>query len=397
MCQQNVKICYFGTYKLICRGGEAGRKSKNGQYRGHVRIYSAGDGMKIKKYSVIIAAAAASAVLLLLGAPLGKGIGDGLALAAGIFIPATLPFYFLCSLASYASAGKAAAGSTALPLLLALTGGYPSGIAAAGRLCADGAIGSGQAKRICLLWVFPGPAFTVMAVGGRLLGSPQAGCLLLAAVLGGGLINSLTVKKSRAAALPSVESVGNRGFSEIFSLAMSDAALACLCAAAAIALSCGAAEAVIGLLTLVGVSGERISAIVYCLFEVTRASAALAALPGHLTLPLLAAVLAFGGLGVFAQLCFFSSKLCRPLPLLFSRLKHALFSFLLALALNSVFAPPLFPPDAMETAAALRRGQTPFALIMLAAAFALCLPDLLHDPKPLAFLRRGRYNIGERK
>lgn len=119
---------------------------------------------------------------------------EGLALCAGVVVPALFPFFVLASLA--VSLGMAQLLGAALApalgplfrvsragvgaLALGLVGGYPVGARAVRQLYQEGQCSRGEAERLLTFCNNCGPAFLLGAAGAGVFGSTRAGLLLLA-------------------------------------------------------------------------------------------------------------------------------------------------------------------------------------------------------------------------
>lgn len=135
------------------------------------------------------------------------GAAHGLMLCASVVIPSLFAFLCLCEWISLS--GSAAvltrllrpllrwlmgpAWQGGMALLLCLLGGYPMGATALARLKEQGSITQQQTKGLSL-WIFcPSPAFVITGVGQGMIGSLQAGLLLwsscvLSVLLTGGVV-----------------------------------------------------------------------------------------------------------------------------------------------------------------------------------------------------------------
>jgi len=308
-----------------------------------------------------------------------SGISKGLTLAAGLFIPAMLPMYFLVF---FIAGTRVEAvfrkilvpfcrflripGGAAIVMVSGFLGGYPSGAIAAKKQVERGALHPDDAGRLMVFCVNPGPAFVIGAVGGTLFGSVKAGFLLLAAGWAASAVLALFCRK-KGPADPKKFEPGTYGpLTAAFCDAVAGAANASLTACAAIALSCAAVSV---LSSLFG-GGELILS---PLFEVTGGVSALSKTG---SLPLCAAALGFGGISVMIQTAAFSASFFNAKKLVFSRLVHALLSAGFTAALTAVF-PLSLQENAAQTFAAVRENQVPAALLLVFCGFALSLANLM--------------------
>ena len=124
------------------------------------------------------------------------GFSRGLVCCAETVIPSMFPFLTAASLAGAGElpprikriAEPAARRMFKLPadgltaVVIGLFGGYRSGAKAAQALYSSGRITQGQAQRAAMFCISPGIGFSVTAVGGVMLGSREAGKIVLISV-----------------------------------------------------------------------------------------------------------------------------------------------------------------------------------------------------------------------
>ncbi|MCL2486293.1 MAG: hypothetical protein FWE86_01680 [Oscillospiraceae bacterium] len=153
--------------------------------------------IRIKKYLTAGFAVFGAAGLMLMPGDAAAGARSAVETCQSMVIPALFPMMFA---ASFIMESGAAAhlgrrlsaparvlfglpGEAGAAVLMAMTGGYPTGAAVISSLRERGAVTRRQAARMALFCVVPGPAFVVGAVGTHLLGSARAGFVILAAQL----------------------------------------------------------------------------------------------------------------------------------------------------------------------------------------------------------------------
>ena len=339
---------------------------------------------RLKTFLIFIACIACAVLLAAYPRQTASGITHGLTLAAGLFIPAMLPMYFLVFFIAETRAEAVfrkilsplcrffrVGDSAAIVLVSGFMGGYPSGAIAAKKQIERGALSKEEAGRLMGFCVNPGPAFAVGAVGGTLLGSVKAGFLLLLAGWTASAVLSLFCRKKTSDSEVLNTQRKYHSLTVAFCDSISNAASASLIACTAIALSCAAVSV---LFKIIG-GGEMILS---ALFEVTGGVSAVCKTG---SLPLCAAVLGFGGISVMIQIAFFSSGFFGLKKLFLFRVLHALLSAGFA-ALFFVLFPVEIQQNAAEAFAAVRQNQIPSALLLVFSGFVLSLANLM----------RKRYN-----
>lgn len=335
------------------------------------------------------------AVLLIQNAPVvAKGAVQGIRLCLQTVIPSLFCFMvltcFLINSGLYRFLSLPLARVTRrlffLPpelgsiLLLGMVGGYPMGAKAIASLLQQQKIDQSLAQRMMLYCCCAGPSFIISAVGVQMFGSFSVGVLLFAVQLGVSVLFALVcalhcrLHSSRPAAITDphpVSSVRPLGLGEAFVLS--------------VAQSVEAMGQMSGFIVLFSALSQLISSLLPC------ASLARALLLGCLevtngcslasTLPLGAVFascfLSFGGLSVLAQIMgILKGTHIRILPILLSRLLHALVSGVLTFVLLkslgesvSVFAAQTHPIPVADPA-------TPFLCLCLIMMGVLLLQQL---------------------
>ncbi len=318
------------------------------------------------------------AVLLIQNAPVvAKGAVQGIRLCLQTVIPSLFCFMvltcFLINSGLYRFLSLPLAWVTRrlffLPpelgsiLLLGMVGGYPMGAKAIASLLQQQKIDPRDAQRMMLYCCCAGPSFIISAVGVQMFGSFSVGVLLFAVQLGVSVLFALVcalhcrLHSSRPAAIADphpVSSVRPLGLGEAFVLS--------------VAQSVEAMGQMSGFIVLFSAVGQLISSLLPC--------ASLArALP--LGAVFASCFLSFGGLSVLAQIMgILKGTHIRILPILLSRLLHALVSgvltFILLKSLGesvSVFAAQTHPIPVADPA-------TPFLCLCLIMMGVLLLQQL---------------------
>lgn len=238
-----------------------------------------------------------------------QGINSGLLNCVRIVIPSLFPFMIAASLAGSGELPKPLKKffepvtqflfrlpADSLPaVILGQLGGYLSGAKAVQSLYSNGILSKSQAKRLMLFCVNAGMGFSVNAVGNAMLCSREAGRVLLAALCISALITGFigrflpdddikSDKKTEKSKLP---------FSAAVVGSVTSASQSMLAACGFVALFSG-----IGAAADYYIKSENVRLILSCLLEVTKGCADLT---GNASLPVTAAVCAFGGLCVHLQ------------------------------------------------------------------------------------------------
>lgn len=237
-----------------------------------------------------------------------EGLRAGLESCAKTVIPSLFPFLIAASIA----------GSGALPektkkflnpiterlfnlpadtlpvIILAQLGGYLSGAKAAESLARTGSITKSQAQRLMLFSVNAGMGFSVNALGSVMLGSREAGrvifiSLCISSLIAGFFTRFLHDEKGETRKIaPKTEP-----FSAVAVKSVSSSAAAMLTACAFVIFFSGFLSVISS-----RVQSESLRILAACILEVTNGCMCAA---GKISLPMLAAVCAFGGVCVHLQ------------------------------------------------------------------------------------------------
>lgn len=276
------------------------------------------------------------AVLFVFPDVFSEGVGTGLSVCAKILIPSLFPFLIAASLT----------GGTQLPqsvrklmnpisrllfglpadclpaIALGQFGGYLSGAKSAQSLCSSGIISPSQAERMLLFCINAGMGFSVNAVGNGMLNSREAGRVLFFSLCISSLIlgiagrffikdSSDSAKNQKPANLPFSAAVVNSVTSGTYSM---------LTACGFVIVFSGIGAVIENL-----VRSNVLRLAVNCLLEVTKGCAELS---GNASLPVIAAVCAFGGLCVHLQIFALTREIPLNLPRFYLfRLLHSALTY----------------------------------------------------------------------
>jgi len=344
--------------------------------------------------------------LLIWGKRFSTGVTDGLALAAGVFIPAMLPYYFVVALVGASLAGlgirritsplcrkmrfSEAAGSV---MLMGLLGGYPAGAMAVGDACQKGELDAGQAQRLMLFCTNAGPGFVIGAVGEVMLGSTKAGILLYCAHL----LATLTIMivsncKAKPLSKPAKSTARPLPFAVALTESVVKASHSCLYAAGFIALSCG----VISVLSdWLGTASGLLLPAVCALMEVTKGCLELAhatSLPPLTVCVSISAALGFGGVSVLLQVASFCGRWVNFATLLKARIISALLNAGYCLLLCFCIGVPELTVSATHTMAAITSEQQVTAHLLIVIGLALAVAQQTEKILGVSFPEEMCYN-----
>ncbi len=237
------------------------------------------------------------------------GFGTGLQNCAKIVIPSLFPFLVASSLTGSGSLPaplkRVAEPVTqklfklpaeSLPaIILSQLGGYLAGAKAADSLCKSGTLTPSQSSRLLLFGVNAGMGFAVNAVGRVLLGSREAGRILLFSLCASsliiGILSSIFIKNDKFPA-NSVKKTVSLSQATVESVTGS---------AEAMLTACGFVCFFSGICSVIEqyIKNESLVTAISCLLEITNGCVKAC---GKISLPLLAAACAFGGLCVHLQI-----------------------------------------------------------------------------------------------
>ena len=331
------------------------------------------------------------AVLLLCRpAAVSAGVAEGLRLCLRSLIGALLPFLVLSRLfllrglhiplakraSFFTRRALGLPGVCAAAVALSLVGGYPVGASMTAELLKSGQITRAQARRLLLFAVSPGPAFAVSAVGAGLLGSAKAGAVLWASVTLGALLCGVVTRpffqKTGKTVPADREPASLLPLPEALSRAAGEGLGAMLLICAFTALFSG----LLGLLRSLSLPQAALQGAA-ALLEVTNACGALC---GKTSLPVIAALLGWGGVCVHCQIAPFLTPAALPLRVfVLGRLLHAALSFAVCRALL------LFVRLPLSTMAGPQLRGTGGSAALSVCMLAMCV--LLLCPAKIRFRR----------
>lgn len=293
----------------------------------------------MRGFAKLAALAAGTVFALLLVIDTGcavSGASNALTLCAQVLIPTLFPFMVISSfiadiglpdsvtkaLNPFMQAVFRLPASALTAILLALVGGYPVGARMTRELMERGSITVDEAKRMMLFCVCAGPSFVIGAVGSHMLGDYRAGLLLFASLIASAAVTAVlsrfvTDSSCSDAAQPPL--CRDRSLSQSFSFAVSQSSAAMLCVCAWVIFF----GSVLALAASHIPQGRGLTALM-CIVEVTNGCRAAA---GALPLPVIAAVLGFGGLCVHCQIFSLFPQAGGNMPLyLCARMVNAVFA-----------------------------------------------------------------------
>ncbi len=362
----------------------------------------------IKKIIPALLSAGAITALLLFGADISQGVRCGLAVCGEVVIPSLFPFMVLANFIAYGNGAdylsKPFSGAVKwlfrLPdkavasVLLSFIGGYPVGAALASKLYTRREITLCDAECMLTFAVNASPAMVIFAVGNGMLGSAQLGALLygvhiLAAVINGILFSRILnhMSKSKATSTQNkTKKCSDRADEILYKSASNDNAAdkydvlppnlrkniadrfveATADASAAMISVCGCVMLFAGIIASLGKWSFLAP-----FAEVTVGCAAAV----KFGLPAVAATLGFGGFSVIMQVMSLSKGIIRPSVLFFSRINHAVLSYLIckiALFLLPSAAVAVISTAVPSAAKALSITAPVSASLMLLASVVMC-------------------------
>ena len=290
----------------------------------------------IRKIFALTACVLLGVTVLLQSGATAQGIKQGLAVCTNVLIPSLLPFTVLSAFFVNSRACDflekiflpltrlfALPEQSAGVLLSSFTGGYPVGCLSAAELVRQGKITKLQARRLLIFCVNSGPSFTVGAVGGAMLSSTKAGVFLFACVTFSALVMGFFSRFFIADNTEenSTEKIQPPPLSQalVKSVARGGESIYSICIWAILFSGIGSTLSSV-------IKSSVINTVLSLILEVTAGCAA-AIETG--SLPLTAAVIAFGGISVHCQVISGGEVTGVKYPeLLVSRLVHAALSFL---------------------------------------------------------------------
>ncbi len=268
-----------------------------------------------------------------------QGIRQGLSVCANVLVPSLFPFTVLSAFVINSRAcdvlqkpllpltrlfglPKQSAGV----LLTAFTGGYPVGCIGAAELVKQGLLSKPQARRLMIFCVNSGPSFTVGAVGGAMLSNTKTGVFLFVCVTAAALLMGFISRFF-------MDCADEKNFSPVHTPppSFSHALVGSVAGGGkSIYLICTWAVLFSGICASLSamIKNETVTTAISLIAEVTSAATTAVKMG---SLPLTAAVIAFGGVSVHCQVMSIGEAFgIKYKELLTARLIHAALSFLIS-------------------------------------------------------------------
>lgn len=273
---------------------------------------------RLKRLLIYSVAAVLCILIIGFSGSIGTGIKNGIAVCLNQLIPSLFPFMVfssyisLCpppfkrnSIADKICNKVFGMGAICLtPYFLGLSGGYPIGAKTIAALRKEKRITQNEAERLFYWCINPAPAFTITAVGTFMLGSTPAGIIIYASCVLASLTTGLLCRfladgekapeKAQQVAIPYTKRLVN---------AVSSGSSAMLSVCAWVLTFCCLSS----IFELLPVSKSTLL-FIRLIAEVTTGSGTAAA--EGMPLPVIAAVIGFGGFAVICQICVYAD-LCR--------------------------------------------------------------------------------------
>lgn len=178
-------------------------------------------------------------------------------------------------------------------IILAMVGGYPVGARCSQMMAENGMLTEAQAKKTALIAVCAGPGFLLSFVGRALLGSPEAGLLLLAAELMSTLITGVIIGSAVKCDPSEPAKIPRNRNTHLLTASVADASRATFRMCAMVVL-CAAMIEVITVLS----PDKGLTDILSAVLEITSGCSVLC---GHYPLAVIAFFIGFGGISVHLQ------------------------------------------------------------------------------------------------
>ena len=273
-----------------------------------------GDDMKrkklfcIRKILQLLFAVLAIIICLRYGTECSRGILNGILFCIEILVPS---LFLLMTIAAYL-VKSGIAETVAKPLngiskalfrlpypslaviLLALVGGYPVGARCAAMMTERGMLSEKQAQKTAMIAVCAGPGFLVNFIGRALLGSPEAGILLLIAEVLATIVTGMIIGRAVKSEITPPKRTAPHENTHLLTASVADASRSTFHMCAMVVLCSAMIE------VLTAVSPDRgLTAILSAVLEITSGCAVLC---GQYPLALIAFFIGFGGISVHLQI-----------------------------------------------------------------------------------------------
>ncbi len=237
------------------------------------------------------------------------GVSEGLKICFSVILPSLFPFMVL---SSYIVKSQALKGiyklfspvskyifrlpSSTIPvIIMGLIGGFPVGTKMTAMLFERGEITKNQAVRLCLFAVNGGPAFIITAVGVNMLGSAKAGLIIFAALSIAYLILGFAISFFGEKAEGKSQSISESQSPMLaLSTSVNDGVQGILSICAWVVLFSGISSCI----TTLPIPDGLFTGIM-ALLEVTKGCSFVS---GKVSLPIIAAIIGFGGFCVHCQI-----------------------------------------------------------------------------------------------
>ena len=271
-------------------------------------------------------------------------------------------------------------GACAAVFPFSMIGGYPVGASMAAQLAKEGQISERQAQQLMLFCFGPGPSYLISAVGAGMLQSRKAGMVLYGSVVGGAMVTGLLTRlfyRTDKTAKGSHEREWNRlPFAAALNSAADESIQATLLICGFVALFSACLQ-ILSALQL----PQQVQLLAAALLEVTNACSLLSL---HVSLPVLAAITAWGGCCTHCQIsAFLGSVHLKFFRFLGFRALHAGCSFLFCKGLLRFVK---LPVGVFEPASRLHLAAQPNGLLSV-CMIILCVLLLFGSRATIVFSR----------
>lgn len=319
----------------------------------------------LKNLLSLVIVSAIAACLIIYPKDTAQGIKNGFLLLGNSLIPSLFPFMVLSSYIAQSGISQMISkffkkpfqyifktdSYGIVPLILGILGGYPVGAKTVSELYTAGRISQNDAQRLLYWCINPSPAFVVTAVGTFMLGNTSSGVILYVSCL----FSSLTVGffcrfisdgKSSVVAEATKNTDGGNAF--VKSVASGSEAMFSVCGWV---LTFSVFAALCDALKL----PPTLSCLIKSASEVTTGCENAAS--SNLSLPVIAAILGFGGFAVICQ-CGVYCVVCK------TKTKFFICSRLLNSALSTIYCSFLLKlfPQCAEVSVVIETGIATFTL-----------------------------------
>jgi sporulation integral membrane protein YlbJ len=363
--------------KKLCRHGYKNDRTNIYKIVGGVKILK-----RIKVTLLCLFSAVGVIILLFFGRDAASGVRDGLTMCGNIIIPSLFPFLILSGFIAMSGAAEFISrplgtvisplfrlpGSASAAVLLSFISGYPVGAKMVRELYESGKIDRPTAERMLIFTINAGPAMIIFAVGDSMLHSSGIGWALYAShILSSVIIGAVHARFSPPCTVKAIPERKRKSPADAFVEATASACTSML-------VICGYVLLFAAAIGILDAHFPAADDIVSPLLEVTIGCMS-AAKHG---IPMVAAVLGFGGISVIFQVLSLSNGLIRTGVLITARLINAAVSFIVCSVLIRII------PDTVQAvsngvaaAPAIFSSGAPAAAAMLLTA-AVMLFSLGH-------------------